>query len=351
LVDRKEKNSKGGSGDKVPQHVWAEPCLLHEEHPEEHPNDLAGKLSVTWQLTDDDDGAALGATVRKYLESPWARAKKLVLDGKVTIDGVVSALPGFRVRAGQKLAVGAVPSPKTERISGPKIVHLDSQLVVIDKPAGMLSVPHREADRDTALDLAAKAIEQSLRSSAHRAPPLKVVHRLDKDTSGLMVFARTTAAPEALKEQLRQYKVERIYLLLAHGRVEPGTIESYLVKNRGDGLRGATHDTKLGQLAITHVKVLEHLDGVSLCTATLETGRTNQLRIHLSERGHPLLGDRVYLKPHVERGLVPIDAPRLMLHAATLGFMHPSSGRPFRFESKWPEELEAIVASRRLPKI
>lgn len=303
---------------------------------------------MTWQLNDDDDGAALGATVRKYLESPWNKAKKLVLDGKVMVDGVVSTSPGFRVRAGQTLAIGAASPSKPASIIGLKIIHLDSQIVVIEKPPGMLSVPHREQDHNTALDLAAKAVEQKLRSASRRAPPLKIVHRLDKDTSGLMVFARTVAAQEALKEQLRTYKVERIYLLLAHGHVKAGSIESRLVKNRGDGLRGATHDPKQGQHAITHVEVVQHLEGASLCTATLETGRTNQIRIHLSECGNPLLGDRVYLKPHLERGLVPIEASRLMLHAATLGFTHPSSGRAFRFESGLPEAFETVIASRSL---
>jgi len=170
--------------------------------------------------------------------------------------------------------------------------------------------------------------------------PLGVVQRLDRETSGLIVFSRTTAARDALRRQFRAHSVHRRYVALVHGRLASRTFASRLVEDRGDGLRGSTTNPKLGRDAVTRTRVLEILSGATLVECTLETGRTHQIRIHLSEAGHPLVGERVYVRGFHEP---LIEAPRLMLHAAELGFLHPKDGREMTFTEPMPADMVAVL--------
>jgi 23S rRNA pseudouridine1911/1915/1917 synthase len=158
------------------------------------------------------------------------------------------------------------------------------------------------------------------------------------------VFARSIAAKKLLANQLRFHTMHRRYLAIAHGAVAARRIESRLVADRGDGLRGSTRLPGAGQLAVTHVEPVEPLRGATLVACRLETGRTHQIRIHLSEAGHPIVGEKVYV-----RGFAGpyIAAPRVMLHAAELGFVHPGTGREVRFEDPLPADMEAVLAKLR----
>jgi len=177
--------------------------------------------------------------------------------------------------------------------------------------------------------------------------PLHVVHRIDKATSGLLMFAKSKRAEVGLAAQLRDHSCQRTYLCAAHGEVRPRTIESWLIADRGDGLRGSTGHSGQGKRAVTHVRVSERLRGATVCEVQLETGKTHQIRIHLSEAGHPLIGEEVYSKDFAERGGALMTAPRLMLHAATLGFVHPITGDRLQFASEVPPEMSGWIASRR----
>jgi 23S rRNA pseudouridine1911/1915/1917 synthase len=212
-------------------------------------------------------------------------------------------------------------------------------VVVVDKPAGISTVPYDENERGTLDQLVMETI-----SERGRRAPLGIVHRIDKETSGVVVFARTVAAKLALKNQFRFHTVGRRYVALAHGQVRSSTIQSRLVQDRGDGRRGSTDDEALGREAITHVKWLESLRGATLVECRLETGRTHQIRIHLAERGHPLVGERVYSKNY--RGEL-IAAPRLMLHARELAFEHPTTGQRLSFEQPLPPDMVSVLASLR----
>jgi 23S rRNA pseudouridine1911/1915/1917 synthase len=187
-------------------------------------------------------------------------------------------------------------------------------------------------------------------------PSLGVVHRIDKETSGLVVFTRTWLAKKSLAQAFRFHTVHRRYLALVHGVPTTGTIETHLVPDRGDGLRGSVEHrrgrkhavgSEKTQRAVTHIEVLERFgpeaSGVAcaLVACRLETGRTHQIRIHLSEAGHPLLGERVYVRGRTDP-LVP--APRLMLHAAELGFVHPGTGREVRWTSEPPADFQEVLA-------
>jgi 23S rRNA pseudouridine1911/1915/1917 synthase len=269
-----------------------------------------------------------------------------VEEGRVEVDGSPAPDPALRLRRGQAVGVRVrrrkAPSPSV-------IVFEDRHFVVAEKPAATPSVPYERGERETLMD--AVRAEWKRRGLPAEARSLYVVHRLDKDSSGLLVFARTRASERALQRQFRKRLVTRVYLCLAHGSVESGCLESRLVPNRGDGLRGsAPEGSSEGKLAVTHVKVLKRFAHASLCEVRLETGRTHQIRIQLAENGHPLVGERVYIRDFVANGGRPIPAPRLMLHAASLAFDHPVSRRRVSFESaRTPEFLELVdvIVSRK----
>jgi 23S rRNA pseudouridine1911/1915/1917 synthase len=173
--------------------------------------------------------------------------------------------------------------------------------------------------------------------------PLYVVHRIDKDTSGLIVFAKTKLAERGLHRVFKQHLAEREYLAVAHGHVRPGRIESRLIADRGDGIRGSTRSAQEGQHAITYVEIAETLPKATLCRVRLETGRTHQIRIHLAERGHPLVGETVYIRDLLRTGATPLPSPRLLLHAATLGFQHPVTNEALAFRSELPPDFLAAL--------
>jgi 23S rRNA pseudouridine1911/1915/1917 synthase len=212
-------------------------------------------------------------------------------------------------------------------------------VVVIDKPAGVSSVPFARRETGTAMDL----VRATWRAAGRRATetPLLVVHRLDKDTSGLLLYAKTKRAEAALAAQLRTHTAQRTYLCVAHGRVAAERLASRLVADRGDGLRGTTRWSRKGKESVTHVRPLEGLRGATLCEVRLETGRTHQIRIHLSEAGHPLVGERVYVRDFERAGHRLIPTSRLLL---------PVTGSPLELRAPPPSDFQAEVKRLRQPR-
>jgi 23S rRNA pseudouridine1911/1915/1917 synthase len=175
------------------------------------------------------------------------------------------------------------------------------------------------------------------------------VHRLDRDTSGLVVFARTAEAERHLGRQMRAHSIERKYLALVRGQARTERIESNLVEDRGDGRRGSTPKPGEGKRAVTQVKLLETLGEFSLVECQLETGRTHQVRIHLGERGTPLCGERIYDRPLHGRPVPDTsEAARPMLHASYLGIEHPATGERLHWSSPLPADMAQL--QRRLRK-
>jgi 23S rRNA pseudouridine1911/1915/1917 synthase len=173
---------------------------------------------------------------------------------------------------------------------------------------------------------------------------VRAVHRLDRDTSGLLVFARTAEAQKHLEHQFRKHTTRRRYLAVVRGAIEEQTIESQLVRDRGDGRRGSTNLPNVGKRSVTHVKPIERLGDYTLIECRLETGRTHQIRIHLSEAGHALCGDKVYGQPLFRAGQPDASgAPRLALCAVELGFVHPVTGEEVFFENPPPRDFEDFV--------
>jgi 23S rRNA pseudouridine1911/1915/1917 synthase len=291
----------------------------------------------------------LDGVVRTLVQVPWSEARRLIETGKVRVAGEVVSEATRKVRAGDRLSLFMrAPKPATARVQelgGDLIVYADPAVVVVRKPAGISTVPFGdEGAGEITLDALVRDV-MAKRDSIRGRAPIGVVQRLDRATSGLLVFTRTFAAKKQLGLQLRFHTVERRYLAIAHGDVAPGTLRSYLIDDRGDGLRGSARERQReGQLAITHVERIEALAGATLIACRLETGRTHQIRIHLSEQGHPLVGETVYVR-RFAGPLIP--APRLMLHAAELGFAHPVDERPMRFTDPPPADFQETLARLR----
>src|SRR5262245_28921715 len=283
-------------------------------------------------------GFTLAAVLRRHLPSlSWPQARRLVETRRVKINGELWFDPARRLKEGDTVELLPRPAPKPHEQESVVLRHLDEHLVVVEKPAGMSTVRHpaerawtqrRKALSPTLEDVVPKLIAQREgRVRKGPLPRLRVVHRLDKETSGLVVFARTVAAERGLGKQFHAHTVHRRYLAIVPGRVESQTIRTRLVRDRGDGRRGSTDLPEQGKEAVTHVEPVERLPGYTLVACRLETGRTHQIRIHLAELGHPVCGEKVY-GPRADRS----GAPRLALHAAELGFVHPTTGQHLQWE-------------------
>ncbi len=208
------------------------------------------------------------------------------------------------------------------------ILHRDPNMVVVSKPSGMLSVhANNQKDKPDVVSFVGKLFEKGY-----------AVHRLDQETSGAMMVALDEDSQYRVKELLEVHDVERRYLAIVQGR--PGKdqwkMDTKLVRNRGDGKRG-TGEGENAKRAITHFKVIQPLRGATLVEAMLETGRTHQVRIHLAEAGHPVLGDKLYGNQGSARRF-----PRVALHAAILGFDHPSTQLKMRFDVPLADDMEKL---------
>jgi 23S rRNA pseudouridine1911/1915/1917 synthase len=275
----------------------------------------------------------------------WSRHRlaEHVTAGRVRLDGEVVSKPSARVRAGQLLDVDEL-APRavavTPRLAdGLRVVHLDDDLVVVDKPAGVAAHPSFGWDGpDVVGHLAAAGI-----SLAASGPPERqgIVQRLDVGTSGLMVVARSERAYSALKQQFREHTVRKIYEALAQGHPDPpaGTIDAPIGHAASAQWKFAVRAD--GRPSVTHYRTVELMRGVALLRVRLETGRTHQIRVHLSAIRHPLVGDLLYgADPVLAAGL---GLERQWLHAVSLEFTHPGTGRRVCFESQPSADLAHAV--------
>lgn len=293
----------------------------------------------------------VAAVVREQLGCAWSRARDLCTSGRVRVNGQVCDDPAMRVPPGGEVTVEeTAPRRRTGTLSADALVHADRDVVVVDKPTGVLSIPYEEGDKDTLVDITRALLRR--RGPNGFDPELSVVHRLDKETTGLMMFARNLDAKRELASAFREHSIDRIYLAIVHGTMTERTIETDLIADRGDGLRGSFGHFRRprgpkpadAKHAVTHVRPIEMLRGATLVECQLETGRQHQIRIHLSECGHPLVGERVYVRDYP--GAL-IDAPRPMLHARRLGFVHPRTGEKMVFDRDPPEDFRRMLEALR----
>ena len=300
-----------------------------------------------------DDTVAAG--LREWLPGrSWSEVRRLINARQVTINGnlCLDASRRLRITDVVKLLPHSLAPPPTEQ--DVRIRYLDKHVVVVEKPAGVTTTRHaeeremssRRRQLQPTLDellprLIAKIEGRGGKAAMRRIRP---VHRLDRETSGLLVFARTAEAQKHLEHQFRVHSTRRRYLAVVQGAVEAQTIESQLVRDRGDGRRGSTTLPNVGKRAVTHVRPVERLGDYTLVECRLETGRTHQIRIHLAEQGHPLCGEKVYGQPLFRAGRPDTSAaPRLALCAVELGFVHPVTGEAMHFESPPPADFAEFV--------
>jgi 23S rRNA pseudouridine1911/1915/1917 synthase len=349
-------------------------------------------------LSDEDNGQTLGTVLKKRMPSwTWGQTREAILKRRVQVNGNLCLDQARKVNSKDVIKVWRESLPKPVQPSAVKIIYVDDFIVVVEKPPGITSTRHfeerlltkkRKQLQPTLEELLPESLAKHFESKSKetetdsgrnkRLPPLNqktkkrltgsdaqkqlerrmkrfdviAVHRLDRDTSGLMVFARTPSIAKVLGVAFRKHEVVRKYHAVVHGHPLEQTFDSILVRDRGDGKRGTLpvgrEEDSTSQRAITHVKSIEKIGPYSMVECQLETGRTHQIRIHLAEAGHLLCGDAIYHR--AADGKVTLDssqAPRQALHSATLEFHHPISNELLKFKMPWPADLHKWLKSLR----
>jgi 23S rRNA pseudouridine1911/1915/1917 synthase len=269
----------------------------------------------------------------------------------VTVDGLVVVSAKTRPRAAQRIVVVPAPPPPSTAIPQPiafGILYEDADLSVIDKPAGLVVHPAPGHPDGTLVNgLVHRYGAELAEGTAPERPG--IVHRLDAWTSGVMVVARTERAKRALVAMFQAHDLERSYLAIARGAPpDRVTLDTLHGRHPRDRKKFSSRVTR-GKRAVTHLACLERLAGAALLRCTLETGRTHQIRVHCADHGYPLLGDPVYGgRPKDGRLRRAGEAlGRQALHAAVLGFAHPVTGAPMRFETEPPEDFRRALDALR----
>lgn len=314
-----------------------------------------------FSITSETAGAVLAALRKHISDLTWSAAKKHLAGRRISVNGILCIDEGRRVVAGDTIELRGQPLPPPPGDDDVKILFIDPHVVVAEKPAGMLSLRHpgdvkwkqEKKDRQPSLEeslqrLISRRKDPVLRNSGNE---LLAVHRIDRETSGILVFARNAAAQTGLIEQFAAHDALRRYLCVIPGWLQAQTIETRQIRDRGDGLRGSSPDGSfVGKRMVTHIAPLRHLGDYHEMECRLETGRTNQIRIHLAELGHPICGDVKYRGPVGQTAIRDLSgAPRLALHAAELGFVHPVTQEMHDYKSEWPRDIQALI--RRLKGI
>jgi len=302
-------------------------------------------------------GQTLAAVVRAQLPgSSWSQVAKQIERSAVRVNQVACLDAARRMKVGDLVEIGQTAAKLTNWSEQVRLLHVDHHLAVVEKPTGLLTErrpeernwsARRKAIHPTLDEVLPNLLADSRtprRGQNRNVPRVILVHRLDRDTSGVLVVARTTQASLGLTHQFRQHTAQRVYRAVVVGHPGTQTIQSRFVRDRGDGLRGSVEAAPVGKDAITHVRELERIGPYSVIECRLETGRTNQIRIHLAERDCLVCGDVKYNRrldgsPFTDDS----QAPRLALHAMELEFVHPISQQAMKFLSPCPADLEHFI--------
>ena len=276
------------------------------------------------------------------------RLKALIRSGAVEAGGVAVRDPALKVRGEEALRI-AIPEPApahNEPQDIPlKVIFEDEHLLVVDKAAGLVVHPAAGNFDGTLVNALLHHCGGSLSGIGGVARP-GIVHRIDKDTSGLLVVAKTDVAHEGLAKQFAAHSIDRRYLAIVNGvpKATEGTIDAHLARSPANRKKFAIVEGKRGKRAVTHWRRLDILDDAALVECRLETGRTHQVRVHMASIGHPLLGDPVYGRSNKTHGktLRELQFHRQALHAATLGFTHPVTKLRLSFSSPMPPDMQEL---------
>ncbi|WP_193562075.1 RluA family pseudouridine synthase [Acetobacter sp. DmW_136] len=316
------------------------------------------ETSFSFTVTPEQAGERIDRFLAAIMETlSRSRIKSLIEEGHLKCDGVCIREPAAIARAGMKVELTIPPAapavPQGEDISF-TVLYEDDDLIVLDKPAGLVVHPAPGNETGTLVNGLIAHCGESLKGIGGERRP-GIVHRLDKDTSGVMVAAKTEMAHQALSEDFAARRIDRAYLAFCWGLPNPaeGDFEGAIGRDKRDRKRMAL-TPKGGKWALTHYRTLQAFGtGAALVACKLATGRTHQIRVHFSANGHPLIGDPLYLRriPAASRVLssaaraAALDFPRQALHAARLGFIHPRTGEKLLFETPMPEDMQALERS------
>jgi 23S rRNA pseudouridine1911/1915/1917 synthase len=277
----------------------------------------------------------------------WRQIREAVEKGQVTVDGRVQRDPGLDVYGDAAIELNRNrPAQSTARASF-DILHEDDQIIVLNKPAGLLSIPSTP-DAGSSEDTVLRRVREYLQFKRGHKSYVGMLHRLDRDTSGSLAVALSKDAHAAGREMFKHHRFERHYLALVQGIPHPseGTIEARISTGYRDGRRKLVDDEDEGLESATDYRVKERLKGASLLELRLHTGRQHQIRLHLEKIGHPLIGERVYSgsgqrtsSPRPQGPSPSVFAKRNMLHAWTLEFPHPITGAPIAVEAPLPPDF------------
>lgn len=278
------------------------------------------------------------------------RIKSLIGAGRISLGGQVVSQPSAKSAGGEfaisvPLPVDAKASPEAIPLA---IIYEDEHLIVVDKPAGMVVHPAAGNPDGTLVNALLHHCRGQLSGIGGVARP-GIVHRIDKDTSGLLVVAKSDVVHEGLAKQFADHSLERAYLAVCNGHPGPkqGRIDARVGRSDANRKKMAVlpKDSSRGKTAVTHYKVLQDMEGCALVECRLETGRTHQVRVHLASIGHALVGDPLYGRANsaVRPVLLRLGFKRQALHAATLGFLHPVTSERLRFTSDLPPDMRELI--------
>ena len=258
--------------------------------------------------------------------------KSLLSHGQVTVDNQIVSQYNHKLEVGQEVKINWNKDRDIKKMNGVKILFEDDHIIVVNKDAGILSVSTGGRDENTAYN----KLKEHVKSQDPKNK-IFIVHRLDKNTSGIMMFAKTAEAQQILQSSWKHYILSRKYSVLVEGRVkeDKGTITSWLKENSAFVVYSSKTDNG-GKKAVTNYKVVKKNKNYSLLEASLETGRKNQIRVHMKDIGHPIVGDKKY-------GATSNPIKRLGLHARVLEFLHPITGKQYKFETTVPGAFERMV--------
>ncbi len=296
---------------------------------------------LTWTITPEYEGSRLDRVLDLYLEEyTRSHLKRMIEDGCVTVDGKL-AKASYKVKSGEILSL-ALPDLKEPDILPEEIplcvVYEDEDMLVVNKPQGMVVHPAPGNYSGTLVNALLAHCGDSLSGINGEKRP-GILHRIDKDTSGLLLVAKNDMAHQSLAEQIKEHSLTRAYLALCHGgfKEESGKIRLPIGRHPVDRKK-MTVTYRNSKEAVTNYQVLERLGSYSLVECRLETGRTHQIRVHMSHQGHPIVGDPVY---GVKKELFSLNGQ--LLHAYQVGFLHPRTGEYMEFQSPLPEYFEKVL--------
>ena len=291
-------------------------------------------------VEEKDDGTRVDAYLREHTTFSRSRVSALIQEGALRIDGCMENKPSRKLASGEKLTL-MVPEVRSVEIVPQNIpldiIYQDSDIVIVNKPHGMVVHPAAGNEDRTLVNALMYHIKDLSGIGGEMRPG--IVHRLDKDTSGLILIAKNDQAHAAMSEQFKSRSTEKHYRAVAYGNFpeEEGFIDAPIGRHPVDRKKMAIVEN--GKPSQTEWKVIERLKGATYLDVHLLTGRTHQIRVHMQSIGHPLLGDCIYA-PHAK---VSVHVPRLMLHAYSLAFDHPANGKRMEFCAPLPEKYTTTL--------